>query len=207
VSRTSEGTAVRRSELRRVAGSFGIVAVLVFLAWGSWFAWGSELEFAGARDARPIGEDGRMPADPLVMVDMGGVHENYQPVRTFAGVRTVDFLTDDELDVYEKAGSAAARMAVSVFREGKATLVVVQVRDAAAAREAAAELEELQADYGLEPADRHVRFAKDGSLTRSVYSHKDLVVRLEVRGKTRDWVRTRTSEIMTAQLEVLPADE
>ena len=204
---TNGGATTRRSELRRVAGSLGVVVLLALAGWGSWFAWGSELELAGARDARPIGEEGRMPADPLAMADMGGVHENYQPVRSFAGVRKVDFLTDEELRVYENADAAGARMAVSVYPEGKATLAVVQVRDAGAARDATARLEKLQTAYGLTPADHHVQYAKDGSLTRSVYVHEDLVVRLEVRGRTPEWVRTRTAEIMASQLEALPADE
>lgn len=205
---TNGGTTGRRSELRRVAGSLGVVVLLVLAGWGSWFAWGSELELAGARDARPIGEEGRMPADPLAMADMGGVHENYQPVRSFAGVRKVDFLTDEELRVYENADAAGARMAVSVYPdEGKATLAVVQVRSADAARDTASRLEKLQTAYGLTPADHHVQYVKDGLLTRSVYAHEDLVVRLEVRGKTREWVRTRTAEIMASQLEALPADD
>ncbi|SMD21627.1 hypothetical protein [Lentzea albidocapillata] len=207
MSRTNQGMTMRRSELRRVVGSLVILAVLLAIAAGSWFAWGSELELAGARDARPVGEEGRLPADPLAMADMGGVHENYEPVRTFQGVRRVDFMTPEELAAYETAGAAGARMSVSIFPEGKATLAVVQVRDAAAARNAATELEALQTGYGLQPADPHVQLAPDGSLTRSVYSHDNVVVRLEVRGDARDWVRTKTAEIIAAQLEALPADE
>lgn len=206
MSLINRGTAARRSELRRVVGTLGIVGVLVLLGWGSWFAWGSGLDLAGAEDARPVGEEGRVPADPLAMADMGGVHENYEPVRNFTSVRTVDFLTDDELDAYEEAGAGAARMAVSIFPEGKATLAVVQVRDQNAARDAAAELVELQEEYGLESEQPHVYLAEDDSLTRSVYSHENLVVRLEVRGQSREWVKAKTAELIADQLEALPAD-
>ncbi|NKE55766.1 hypothetical protein FXN61_02585 [Lentzea sp. PSKA42] len=207
MSRINQGATTRRSELRRAVGTLVILAVLLSIAGGSWLAWGSELELGGARDARPVGEEGRMPADPLAMADMGGVHENYEPVRSFGGVRLVDFLTEEELGAYETAGAAGARMAVSIFQEGKATLAVIQVRDADAARTAAAELVALQEGYGLRLSAPHVYLAKDGSLIRSVYSHENVVVRLEVRGETHGWVVAKTAEIMAAQLEALPADE
>jgi hypothetical protein len=138
---------------------------------------------------------------------MGGVHENYEPIRSFGGVRQVGFLTEGELAAYTEAGASGARMAVSIYPEGKATLAVVQVRDAVAARTAATQLAALQKGYGLQPSENHVHRAQDGSLTRTVYSHENAVVRLEVRGKSGQWVRAKTAELVEAQLETLAADE
>ncbi|MEU7480172.1 hypothetical protein AB0A63_29605 [Lentzea sp. NPDC042327] len=204
---SSQGAAVRRNGLRHAVGTAVVVAVLLVIGGGSWLAWGRDLELAGARDARPVGEAGRVPADRLALADMGGVHENYQPIRTFGGVTKVGFLTDDEVVEYADADASGARMAVSIYPEGKATLAVVQVRDADAARDLAAELADLQEEYGLKPAETHVHRSRDGLLTRTVYTHEDLVVRLEVRGKTSRWVREKTAELVEAQREVLAADE
>jgi hypothetical protein len=145
--------------------------------------------------------------------DIGGAEES-KDVETFADLEAVGFLTQSELGVLEKAAAGGARLLVTNFDEGKATVLVTRVgspEQAVVARDA---LTALQLSFGFDsrpapPGVNAVELPGDAETmpkVRAVYLNGDILVRLEMAGQDRVDVAAKFDDVLAEQLEALPAD-
>lgn len=182
---------------------------------GSWWTWGRHLPLSGAVDRPPVGEEGRYPGDRLAIADLGGAPENYTRINDLAGVRALNMLTESELSVYDAAGPGRAKVGVTQVSGGKATVLLVRVRDPQTARSAAGRLTELQLSFGFRPAPgppgvaATTLAAKADSPPggRAHYNHGDIVARVELRGRDQQRVHEQFDHILRRQVDSLPADD
>ena len=191
-----------------------VVLVLVGVAAGSWWWRGRDLVLADAEDAPPLGEAGRSPAGELVVADLPGVRENYDRVRTFPAAAAMKFLTDDEVDRYQDGGASAAQVSVSHVASTSMVVLATRMASANAARDTVDQLTDLQLDYGLselplpEPgvAAASVTPPDGPAVYRASYTHRDVLVRIEVRGPAADDPAARFDALVEDQVRVLSAD-
>ncbi len=200
----------RESGTWRIVWAVVAVVVLLGLAIGSYALWG--------RDDAPTPQPGPPTAeqqapDPLMPADIGGAEES-KDVETFADLDAVGFLTQSELGVLENAAAGDARLLISNFDEGKATVLVTRVGSPEQAVVARDELTSLLLSFGFGPrsAPPGVNAVElpDGAETtpklRAVYLSGDILVRLEMVGPDPAGVAAKFDDVLSQQLEVLPAD-
>lgn len=192
-----------------------VVLLLVGVALAGWLPVGRHLPLSTAMEPRPTGVAGRSPGDPLMLADMGGIEEPLSRVRTFSDVVALKFMTDEEIAVLRGQGSSGARVAVSTLPEGKATAMTALTRNPAAAAEAVGELDRLQFAYNFERFDGLGSAVKatllpgrsgEPAIVRALYAHDEVVFRLELRGEDEVALKSRFEDLLTNQLNVLPAD-
>jgi hypothetical protein len=195
----------------RIVGAVVAVVVLLGLVIGSYALWGRD-DAPTAQPGLPAAEQ-QEPADPLMPADIGGAEES-KDVETFADLEAVGFLTQSELGVLEKAAAGGARLLVTNFDEGKATVLVTRVgspEQAVVARDA---LTALQLSFGFDsrpapPGVNAVELPGDAETmpkVRAVYLNGDILVRLEMAGQDRVDVAAKFDDVLAEQLEALPAD-
>ncbi len=201
----------RKSRTWRIVGAAVAVVVLLGLVIGSYALWGRD-DAPTAQPGLPAGEQ-QEPADPLMPADIGGAEES-KDVETFADLEAVGFLTRSELGVLEKAAAGGARLLVTNFDEGKATVLVTRVGSPEQAVVARDDLTALQLSFGFDsrPAPPGVNAVElpGGAETmpkvRAVYLNGDILVRLEMAGQDRVDVAAKFDDVLAEQLEALPAD-
>ena len=195
----------------RVVGAVVAVVMLLGLAIGSYALWG--------RDAAPPAQPGQPAAerqelaDPLRPADIGGTEEP-KDVETAADLDAVGFLTQSELGTLQNAAAGDTRLLITNFDEGKATVLVTRVGSPEQAVVARDELTALQLSFGFEsrPAPPGVNAVElpDGTAVlpkiRAVYLSGDILVRLEMAGQDRADVAAKFDDVLSQQLEALPAD-
>ena len=148
----------------------------------------------------------------------GYTGEDYRYLRTFPAMVRLKFLSDAEIDTYLLGGAGAARMTVaSTLPQGKVIVAVVKMPDRDAALRTADRLDEVQLAAGFqrrlgEPVARTVDAVPADAASsarptvRAHYVHEDLVVRVELAGRTVPDIRAGFPPLLAAQLDVLPAD-
>lgn len=201
----------RESGTWRIVGAVVAVVVLLGLAIGSYALWGRD-DAPTAQPGQP-GVEQQAPADPLMPADIGGAEES-KDVENFADLDAVGFLTQSELGVLENAAAGDARLLISNFDEGKATVLVTRVGSPEQAVVARDELTSLLLSFGFGPrsAPPGVNAVElpDGAETtpkvRAVYLSGDILVRLEMVGQDPAGVAAKFDDVLSQQLEVLPAD-
>lgn len=195
--------------LRTATLFLAVVAIGVSAVW----LWGRHLPLGNAAGDPPLGESGRYPADPLALAELPGAPENYTSIDDLDGIAALRVLTDDELATLFRAGPGRAKVAVSNYVGGKATVVLLRVADARAAGTAADRLAALQLGYGFRPipAPDAVSAAlldpKPDALPggRAHYVHGDIVVRVEFRSPDPHSAHREFGRLLRQQLEALPA--
>ncbi|MBB4969226.1 hypothetical protein [Saccharothrix violaceirubra] len=188
-----------------------LVAVLIVVAAAGW-ALASPAIHQTARTVPPTGERGRQAANPLAIANLGPGGDRYAWVTAFPQVEGAGFLGTEEVGAYNRGGADAARLAVwNGFPAGRVIIVVVRVADASTATRVADRLDELQAGFGLQRLspvrglDRVSTVTFEGRfVTRALYTHHDLVVRIELRGDPDEL--SAFDGIVSDQLHALPAE-
>ncbi|MBA3574017.1 MAG: hypothetical protein H0W37_03360 [Pseudonocardiales bacterium] len=201
----------RESGTWKIVGAVVAVVVLLGLAIGSYALWGRD-DTPTAQPEPPAAEQ-RAPADPLMPADIGGAEES-KDVETFADLDAVGFLTQSELGVLENAAAGDTRLLISSFDEGKATVLVTRVGSPEQAVVARDELTSLLLSFGFGPRSappgvNAVELPDDAETTpkvRAVYLSGDILVRLEMVGQDPAGVAAKFDDVLSQQLEVLPAD-
>jgi hypothetical protein len=177
--------------------------------------WGRQLPLEYATGDPPVGVRGRYPADRLALADVAGARENYSAIDDLAGVAALNILTPGELTALRGAGARRAKVGVWNYQGGKATIVLVAVADAGAARAAAGQLAALQRGYGFRriPAPGGVEAGLLGPGSGAVpggrahYVHDDIVARVEFRAEDSRVAHQEFGALLERQLEVLAADD
>lgn len=200
----------------RIVGAVIAVVLLLGLAIGSYALWGRD-DAPAAQPGQPAAEQQEpaedAPPDPLMPADLGGDEES-KDVENFADLDAVGFLTQSELGVLENAAAGEARLLITNFDEGKATMLVTRVGSPEQAVVARDELTSLQLSFGFEPrsAPPGVNAFELPDSTeampkiRAVYLSGDILVRLELVGQDRVDVTAKFDEVLSQQLEALRAD-
>lgn len=215
-----EGEKAKKPGTWKIVGVVAAVVLLLGIAVGSYLIWGRDGAQSTAPDGPAAGAQepaaeppDREPPDPLAPADLGGSVEE-KDVATFADLDAVGFLTDEELGALETAGAGEARLLITNFDEGKATVLVTRVGSPEQAAVARDELTALLLSFSFEPRSAppgvnavEILDRQDVPPTvRAVYVRGDVVVRLEMSGDDPEAVTARYEAVLDQQLEAMPAD-
>ncbi|GGS18570.1 hypothetical protein [Actinokineospora fastidiosa] len=208
-----EGASTRPRSAVRALTTVAVIAALVAVCAVAWSLMGHRVPDPEDRTVPPVGLDGRYARDSLVLVAYGSGRENYGSVRTFDQVVDMKFLGEREIAVFRSHGARAARAAVaSTLPEGKIVGVAVRMSDRGAAVTAADELNAMWvgAGFAQTPDRPWVRRSeltgRERPIARAVYAHGDLLVRVELTGKSEAALSADFTRLLTPQLDLLPAD-
>jgi hypothetical protein len=202
----------------------GIVLAVVLLAglgFGAYWLWGrgGDDSNAGGQTSSPASTKTTpsAPPDPLPAGKLPGkVSENKQ-VKDFTPVPTLKYLLDSEILSYNVAGAGKTKLVQFTLEDGsKGILLIVQAKDAAAAKISAKELHDIQINNGMVEATGMPNGVLVGTLdvkapenarVRGHYSSKDLIIRLDMSSKTLESAQKNFKDSLDAQLKALSADE
>jgi hypothetical protein len=218
---TLQGPEVFESEKKSGAGKvFGIIAIVVVLlgvAAGAYFLFRPDSN----QQAGPGGNDSSTgetttttsakPKGPIV--ELPGDQQNMASVKTFAQLKTIDYLTQQEIALYEQGGAGDAAVAISTDKDVRIIVVVVTMQSPEAAVTARDALGALQLNFNLvvrqsEPgvvASANPN-ASNGPLLRAHYASGGKVVRIQAQGKDGEAADKLFDQVISDQLERLPAD-
>ncbi|MCP2260552.1 hypothetical protein LX15_004270 [Streptoalloteichus tenebrarius] len=200
----------------------GIVAAVVVLvgalSFGAYWLWGRDTA-SGKDQPAATGETSASPKpkDPMAVADLGGKAADHSRITTFDDVKKINYLTPEEIQIYEAGRPDKARMAVAQLGDGQQAVVLnVAVGEPTKAADTANSLSNLQRVYGMEAAadmPSAVKVTKTGpkantpATVRGHYRAKGVVVRVQVTGKDLDAALSTFRKTLDRQLEALPADE
>jgi hypothetical protein len=205
----------------KVIGIVLVVVLLAGLGFGAYWLWGRGTgdPNAGGQTDTPTSTSTKpsAPPDPLPAGKLPGkVAENKQ-VKDFTPVPTLKYLLDNEILSYNSAGAGKTKLVQFTLDNGsKGILLIVQAKDAAAAKNAAKELHDIQINNGMTEATNAPNGVLVGTVdakggedarVRGHYSSKDLIVRLDVTSKTLASAQKDFKDSLDAELKVLSADE
>lgn len=217
---TLQGPEVFESEKKSGAGKvFGIIAIVVVLlgvAAGAYFLFRPD-----SNQASPGGGDkttnetttttSEKPKGPIA--ELPGDQQNMAQVKTFEQLKSIDYLTQQEIALYEQGGAGDASVAISTDKDVRIIVVVVTMQSPEAAVAARDALGALQLNFNLvarqsEPgvvASANPN-ASNGPLLRAHYASGNKVVRIQSQGKDGDVAGQLFDQVISDQLERLPAD-
>lgn len=209
----------------KTLGIIGIIVLLLAIAAGAYFLFRPDDTQAGdngggggsgggggasqTTDAPPSTPE--EPEGPIV--ELPGETQNMKQVDTFEKVKAIDYLTPQEIALYEQGGATDSAVAISTDSGVRIIVLVVTTDGATSAAEARDALAALQLRFNLaeREAPESVQAAANegasrGPLLRAHYSSGDQVVRVQAQGEDAEAANRLFGEVLDAQLERLPAD-
>lgn len=152
------------------------------------------------------------PQGPITALP--GEVRDYSHVKTFADVQQLEYLTGEEIQIYKKGKPSEAAFSISTDGQYSFVILVVRENSPATAEKARNQLTRLQrSKYGMKAIDGPANVAVSGTdkhdrgpLRRAHYASDGYVVRVQVQGSDAGEVDTYLSDILDAQLELLPAN-
>ncbi|MFI7674797.1 hypothetical protein [Actinophytocola sp. NPDC049390] len=217
-----QGPEVFESEKKGGAGKViaivAIVVVLVGVAVGAYFLFGKDNNQAGGSpggetsSSQPPTTTSEKPKGPIV--ELPGEVADMADVNTFEKVVDLNYLTKEEIGVYQEGVAAASTIALAKDGEIQIVVLVTEQADEAAAATAAEGLDAIQQEFN-KMKTREVpagvlasenQKASRGPIIRAHYASEDKVVRVQVQGPDLDQVNEVFDTILDAQLERLPAN-
>ncbi|OLF06331.1 hypothetical protein BLA60_32355 [Actinophytocola xinjiangensis] len=210
----------KKSSTGKVLGIIGIVVVLIGIAAGAYFMFRPDNETADpppggggddpqqTQSAPPTSE---VPEGPIV--ELPGEQQNMSQIDSFEKVKGIDYLTPQEIGLYEAGGPGEAAVAIANDNGIRVIVLVVTMSDEAAAATARDELGALQLRFSLSEREGPENVlsaanqeASKGPLLRSHYSSGNQVIRLQAQGEDKEGTNALFDEVLASQLEKLPAD-
>lgn len=153
----------------------------------------------------------RMPGAPIA--ELPGQISNTAKIKTFADVEGIKYLTAKEIEAYKAGGASESKIGIAKEGDVQIIILVVQVQDDAAAKTARDALAALQQEYKMAPLETKPGVvaassdtATSGPIRRAHYASGKQLVRIQVQGKDAVAVDTLLTDMITAQLEELPAN-
>lgn len=211
--------AEKKSSPAKVLGIVAIVAVLVGVAVGAYFLFRPDNQVA---EPPPGGEDppatsesapSTEPTPEGPIVELPGDAANMSQIDTFAEVEGIDYLTPQEIQLYQAGGAGESAVAISTEDEVRIIVLVVTMSDEAAAVAARDGLGALQLRFSLTEREGPENVvtaanqqAKSGPLLRAHYASGNQVVRVQAQGKNAEGANSLFDQVLADQLEKLPAD-
>ncbi len=207
----------------KIIGVVVAVVLLAGIAFGAYMLWGrGDGEPSAGGDTSPTTSSAphtmssTKPADPLAVGKLPGTVNERKDITAFDSVPGLNYLTQDEITAYTDCGAGKTKLASTSMGEGfDGALLLVQVTDNAAAKTAAEQLAQIQVTNGMQLVSsvQGVNVtqvdAKDGNPARirGHYASGKAVVRVDVTGPDLAATQQKFTEMLQAQLEVLPVNE
>jgi hypothetical protein len=209
----------KKSSTGKVLGIIAIVVVLVGVAIGAYFMFRPDESTDAnppADENPPATSEGAPPSEEEPegpIAELPGDRQNMSQVETFEQVKSIDYLTPQEIALYEQGGADASAVAISTEDDVRIIVLVVTMESEQAAVSTRDALNDLQLRFKLAdiPAPDGVLAARNdtassGPLTRAHYASGDSVVRIQTQGADGEAANSLFEDVLAAQLEQLPAD-
>ncbi|MBV9845639.1 MAG: hypothetical protein JOZ47_11260, partial [Kutzneria sp.] len=204
----------------KVVGAVAVVALLVAAAFGAYLLWGrgGSPNAGGQNDGTTTTTT--KPNDPL-LADLPGISQlpPENQIRTWADVVKLNYLTagdkPNETTAYESGSPTDARVAISKHDDDRIIVLVVQESSPETAKQAKAQLGDLQVRYGQTPLTVQPNVLASGLdnvpgpapvLRRAHYYSGRYVVRIEVDGANPNVADKDFRDTLTAELAKLAAN-
>ncbi len=202
----------------KVIAIVAIVVVLVGVAVGAYFLFGKDNKQAGGSSggetssSQPATTTSEKPKGPIA--ELPGEVADMADVNTFEKVVALNYLTKDEIAVYQKGGAADSTIALAKDGEIQVVVLVTEQADETAATTVAEGLDGIQQEFNhmtTREATEGVLASENekasrGPIIRAHYASGDKVVRVQVQGPDADEVSEVFDTLLDAQLERLPAN-
>ncbi|OLF18344.1 flagellar basal body-associated FliL family protein [Actinophytocola xanthii] len=207
----------KKSSAGKVFGIIAIVVVLLGIAAGAYFLFrpdeGTAQDDGNDRQSQEQAPPSTSEAPPGPVVDLPGEVSNMSKIKTFAQVEDINYLTPQEINLYQQGGAGDAEVKLSkengvdllvLYTSMESDTAAATARDGLAALQLNFTLKEREAPEGVLAAVNEN--AEGGPLLRAHYASGDSVVRVEAKGATLNEASELFDEVLDAQLERLPAD-
>jgi hypothetical protein len=202
----------------KVLAIVGIVVVLLGIAAGAYFLFGKgNDDQAGPSDddrtsSAPTTTTSEKPKGPIA--DLPGDVSDTADVNTFEKVVALNYLTKEEVAVYQQGQAATSTIALAKDDDIQIVVLVTEQADETAAGTVAEGLDGIQQEFNrmvARTAPEGVLASENleanrGPIIRAHYASGEKVVRVQVQGPTLDKVNTTFDDVLSAQLERLPAN-
>lgn len=207
----------------RIVAVVLVVVVLLGIGVGAFFLFspgdspdpGPDTTTQAQPPAEPTEETTTTPEEPPgpPIADLPGQPEETGPVRDFAGVEALGYLTDGELDALRSAGPGECAFQLSNDAGNRAIVLVTELEDPATARDQLADLQlEFQLNEipevpaGVRGAGNDMVSSGPPVLRRAHYVSGDYLVRVQASGEDVADIDGLFFDVLAAQLDELPVD-
>ncbi len=220
---TLQGPEVFETEKKGGAGKViaivAIVLVLVGVAVGAYFMFGKDnnKQAGGSTggetsNSQPATTTSEKPKGPIA--ELPGEVADMGDVNTFEKVVGLNYLTKEEIAVYQEGVAATSTIALAKDGEIQIVVLVTEQADETAAITVAEGLDGIQKEFNhmeTRPVPTGVlasenQKASRGPIIRAHYASEDKVVRVQVQGPDLAQVNEVFDTVLDAQLERLPAN-
>lgn len=207
----------KKSGAGKVLGIIAIVVVLVGIAAGAYFLFRPDANNqadpggGGDKTSESVPTTEEKPKGPIA--ELPGDQQNMGKVKTFTDVENIDYLTPQEIAIYQAGDASESAVAISTDSDVRIIVLVVtmsspeaaaEARDALAALQLRFDLAERETEEGVQAAVNEK--ASSGPLQRAHYSSGDKVIRIQTQGKDADAANKLFDQVIVDQLDRLPAD-
>lgn len=210
----------------KIVGVVLTVLLLVGIGFGAWWLLGNDSSSTAGGGSptettttAPSPTTTTPPPEPekLPVAELEGTAEPYDAIESFAQVKDLNYLTDDEFTAYKKADAGEANFHVQNLPSGsRAVLLLTEVTDGDDAEKAVKKLRDIQVKNGAKKAKdapkgifvtEFTNSSDKSAQIRVHYVAENAIVRLEIRSSEGlDEARADYDTVLNAQLDVLPAD-
>lgn len=207
----------------RIVAIIASVVVLAGIAFGAFWIWGrgNDDNNAGGPGTSttkqtPTTTTSKPPPDPLPTGKFPGKVTENKTVRTFADIPRQSYLTQPELQAYQPDKAGKTKLVLSDVGSGNRLVVMlVMMPDAASAQASVTALNQIQIGNGMVQnaggappkvllVQREPAGDQKGRI-RAHYVSGNIIVRLDLTTSAGD-TSVSFNDILTSQLEVMPAD-
>ena len=209
----------KKSSKGKVIGIVAIVVVLLGIAAGAYFIFkpkdNQQAGGGGGDDkssSQPATTTSEKPKGPIA--ELPGKSSDTADVDTFQKVVELNYLTKDEINVYQTGKAGKATIALAKDGDIQFVVLVTEQSDEQAAATAATALNQIQQQFNhmtqrSAPAGVFASAneqASRGPIIRAHYASGNKVVRVQVQGPDLDKVNDAFEQVLSDQLERLPAN-
>ncbi|WP_236790235.1 hypothetical protein [Amycolatopsis sp. GM8] len=202
----------------KIGAIVAAVVVVAGLAVGAYLLWGQGSGGDGGSQAATTSQAAPPPPppDPLAVATLPGTPEKFDQIKNFSQIPGLQYLTSAEISTYQSASAGDTKFVGRRLADGSRVLILLtKVSDPQTATSAASDLLGIQIRNGMarltDVPDNVLASsvsAKNGNPAqiRAHYAHDDVVIRIEVNNADAQAAQADFTQVLNAQLKVLPAN-